>query len=168
MSVKRQCWLPHLSCISPNSEYAATVALPKDLPVPCLAAFAFIVLLFRTFFAPIYNLLSIVKHQHSIRKLLHFLGMIIVYFTPYPSLAQKKSVLCSVSLHLHLFGQCVSNRVFCLLKEIYYLLNSICKGNIKRKCTEPVNLFVTTLPFPSPSCFDAHSAICRHIGRVTS
>lgn len=93
VSGKRQCRLLHLGCVSPNNESVATVALPKDLLVPCLAASTFIVLLlfFFFFFTPVYNLLRIVKHQHSIRKLLQFLGTVLVYFThPLPSLLLKK------------------------------------------------------------------------------
>lgn len=90
VSGKRQCRLLHLGCVSPNNESVATVALPKDLLVPCLAASTFIVLLI-FFFTPVYNLLRIVKHQHSIRKLLQFLGTVLVYFThPLPSLLLKK------------------------------------------------------------------------------
>lgn len=58
---------------------------------------------FSPHFTPVYNLLRIVKHQHSIRKLLQFLAMVLVYFThPFPHLLLKKSVLCAISLHLYL------------------------------------------------------------------
>lgn len=67
-----------------------------------------------------------------------------------PLLLLKKSVLCTISLHLylHLFEQYVLNFVFCLLKEMYYLFNAIRKDDIKHTCIESVHIFVTTASFP--------------------
>lgn len=101
VSGKRQCRLLHLGCVSPNNESVATVALPKDLLVPCLAASTFIVLLL-FFFYPSIQLVTHCKASafHSQVTSIFRHGSCLFYTSPSLPLAQK-SVLCAVSLHLY-------------------------------------------------------------------
>lgn len=133
----------------------------------CLHFYCFTSLFF--FFTPVYNLLRIVKHQHSIRKLLQFLGTVLVYFThPLPSLLLKKKCtlrrfftpLCAP------VKQWVINWVFCLVRRWDIIYSTPSASATLSIIVQSWYTFLWLFSFPL--CIWAHTPICWHIGLVIS